>query len=117
MYLPIIIIVIVVLIITATFVGFGIKLLLSHFKDNDPQSLETVTFRNSIHPGPCDFDRGVQAGTSLLTPERDQRRPTSQEVSLDPPELPSHPPSYDEVVGIGYRDDPPQYSELSQVVQ
>eukprot|EP00092_Neocalanus_flemingeri_P077244 GFUD01095884.1.p1 GENE.GFUD01095884.1~~GFUD01095884.1.p1 ORF type:complete len:357 (-),score=99.37 GFUD01095884.1:122-1192(-) len=115
MYLPVIIIVIVMVIITTTLIGFGIKMVINHFKGNDPQSL--VTFRNSINPRTCDSDRAVHAVTSLLTPERDQRRPTSQEVPLDlhPPDLPSHPPSYDEVVGIGYKDDPPKYSEVAQV--
>ena len=92
-------------------------MMLSQLKKSVPQSLETVTLRNSIDPGSCNPDRGVQAGTSLLTPERDQRRPTSQEILLHPPELLSHPPSYGEVVGIGYKDDPQKYSEVAQVLQ
>ena len=51
---------------------------------------------------------------SLLTPERDQRRPTSPELPLDlrPMEFLTQPPSYDEVVGAGYKDAPPMYSEV-----
>ena len=90
---------------------------LNHFKHIDHQNSESVTSRNSINPRNGDPDRGVQAVTSLLTPERDQRRPTSQEIPLEshPLEFPTHPPSYDEVVGIGYKDDPPKYSEVTQV--
>ena len=56
MYLPIIIIVIVVLITTTTLLGFGISMMLSQFKESVPQSLETVTLRNSIDPGSCNPD-------------------------------------------------------------
>eukprot|EP00092_Neocalanus_flemingeri_P077243 GFUD01095883.1.p1 GENE.GFUD01095883.1~~GFUD01095883.1.p1 ORF type:complete len:357 (-),score=98.16 GFUD01095883.1:116-1186(-) len=118
LYFPVIIILIVVLIITTTLIGFGIKIFLSHLNDDDIQSLQTVPLRNSINPRTRNSG-SVQSVTSLLTPERDQRRPTSQEVPLDlhPPDLPSHPPSYDEVVGIGYKDDPPKYSEIAQVLE
>ena len=52
---------------------------------------------------------------SLLTQERDQRRPTCLEISLDlrPMEFISQPPSYNEVVGVGCKDDPPLYSEVA----
>jgi len=116
MYLPVIIIVIVVLIITAALIGFGIKLVLSHLKGNNIQSIETVTLRNSANPRSCGPEQEAQAASTLLTPERDQRRPTSQEdpSDLQEQELPSLPPSYDEVVGVGYRDDPPKYSEVQE---
>ena len=60
--------------------GFAIKMILNQLKDSVPQSLETVTLKNSINPGSCDPDRGIQTGTSLLTPKIHQRRPTSQEI-------------------------------------
>ena len=115
MYLPVIIIVIVVLIITTTLIGFAIKLFLNHLKSDEPLSSETPTFRNSINPRTGNHRSASQAVTSLLTPERDQRRPTSQEIPLElhPLELPAHPPSYDEVVGMGYKDDPPKYSDIT----
>jgi len=119
MYLPVIIIVIVVLIITTTLIGFAVKLFLNHLKSDEELSSETPTFRNSINPRSGSGRSAGQAVTSLLTPERDQRRPTSQEIPLElhPLDLPAHPPSYDEVVGIGYKDDPPKYSEISPATQ
>jgi len=119
MYLPVIIIVIVVLIITTTLIGFAVKLFLNHLKSEEDLSSETPTFRNSINPRSGGERSTGQAVTSLLTPERDQRRPTSQEIPLElhPLDLPAHPPSYDEVVGIGYKDDPPKYSEITPATQ
>jgi len=115
-YLPLIIIGILVLIILTIFIGFAIKMLIIHFK-RDFESPERSTCRNSISPRNDERSPAAQAVTSLLTPEREQRRPTSQEIPLElhPLELPAHPPSYDEVVGIGYKDDPPKYSEITQV--
>jgi len=115
-YLPFAIIGILVVIVTSALVGFGVKLLYYHVRTSK-RSPDRTASRNSINPRVTERNNSRQAVASLLTPERDQRRPTSQEIPIElhPLELPAHPPSYDEVVGVGYKDDPPKYSDITQV--
>ena len=86
---------------------FAMKIMLNHFNRNEYQ-------RNCISPCNGLPEGGSHVVESLLTPERDQRRPTSPDISLDlrPMRYIAQPPSYDEVVGVGYKDDPPMYSEV-----
>ena len=105
MLLPAFMIGFAVLIACTFMLCFGIKIMLIHFDSH----------RNCISPDNGVADGGRHIVASLLTPERDQRRPTSPELPLDlrPMEFLTQPPSYDEVVGVGYKDDPPMYSEVA----
>ena len=87
---------------------FAMKIMLNHFNSNEHH-------RNCISPGIGLPEGGSHVVESLLTPERDQRQSTSPEISLHlrPMEVIAQPPSYDEVVGVGYKDDPPLYSEVA----
>ena len=88
---------------------FAMKIMLNHFNRNEHH-------RNCISPSNRLPEGSSHVLESLLTPERVQRRPSSPEISLDlrPMEFLTQPPSYDEVVGVGYKDDPPpMYSEVA----
>ena len=54
-------------------------------------------------------------GTALLTPERDQRRPDSQEIPLSLTTVKNTaPPSYEEVFGQICKDEPPLYQDIAE---
>ena len=108
MLLPAFIIGFAVLMACTFLLCFGIKIMLIHFNSNEHHI-------NCISPGNGVPEGGGHILASLSTPERDQRRPTSPELPLDlrPMEFLTQPPSYDEVVGVGYKDDPPMYSVVA----
>ena len=127
-YLPIIIIVTVVIIIATVIIGFAVKTLAKHFHDNGVHHLDDslrsprcvltcfpiwrfeifpVRSSSSQRPSPA------SPGTALLTPEREQRRPDSQEIPMTSVEVKNTaPPSYEEVFGHICKDEPPQYQDI-----
>jgi len=112
-YLPIIIIVTVVIIIATVIIGFAVKTLAKHFHDNGVHHLDD-SLRS---PRICSPQRAGTAspgtGTALLTPEREQRRPDSQEIPMTSvPVKNTAPPSYEEVFGQICKDEPPQYQDI-----
>jgi len=117
-YLPIIIIVTVVIIIATVIIGFAIKMAIKHLQDNGVGSLEVGRSHSGSRTCSPATTNPVAA---LLTPEREQRRPDSQEIQLGPggvaggrdPAKQAAPPSYDEVVQLaGGGDEPPQYQDV-----
>ena len=57
---------------------------------------------------PSDSSRGLQALRSQLSSG------SNTELSQPTAPLPFNPPSYSEVMGVQYKDDPPKYSEFPQ---
>lgn len=112
-YLPIIIIVTVVIIIATVIIGFAVKTLAKHFHDNGVHHLDD-SHRSSRTCSPR-VGSSSSPGTALLTPERDQRRPDSQEIPLSLTTIKNTaPPSYEEVFGQICKDEPPQYQDIAE---
>lgn len=114
-YLPIIIIVVVVIIIATVIIGFAVKTLLKHLKDNGVQHLDDSvrTSRTLTLSSRTCSPQVASTATALLTPEREQRRPDSQEIPLSlAPSKNTAPPSYEEVFGQISKDEPPQYQDI-----
>lgn len=110
-YLPIIIIVTVVIIIATVIIGFAVKMLIKHFNDNGIHNIESI--QSTSRTCSPNIVSPTSPGTALLTPEREQRRPDSQEVPLSTVTIKnSAPPSYDEVFGNISKDEPPQYQDI-----
>ena len=108
MLLPAIIIGFAVLMACTFLLCFAFKIMINHFNSNEHH-------QNCISPGNGVPEGGEHVIASHLTPERDQRQPTSPELAFDPRPMDflTQPPSYDKVVGVGYKDDPPLYSVVA----
>jgi len=116
-YLPIIIIVTVVIIIATVIIGFAVKTLAKHIHDNGVHHLDDSS-RSSRTCSPHVTSTTASPGTALLTPEREQRRPDSQEIPMSLVAAKNTaPPSYEEVFGQICKDEPPLYKDIVNTSQ
>jgi len=113
-YLPIIIIVTVVIIIATVIIGFAAKIIIKHFNDNgvhniqSSQSTSRTCSPNIVSPA------SNHPGTALLTPEREQRRASNQDVPMSTATIKhsAPPPTYEDVFGHVSKDEPPAYNDV-----
>jgi len=113
LYLPIIIIATVGIIVATVSIGFAVKLLIKHFNDNGVHNIESSQTTSRTCSPRVVSPSTATPGTALLTPEREQRRPDSQEVPISMVTVKNTaPPSYDEVFGHISKDEPPQYQDI-----
>jgi len=122
--IPIIILIVVFAIVGLMFVIFMVKLFSLAFKPKtNVQSIEPE--RRALHDpisnslcNNSNSSRGLRALHSQLsgtsTNSTTPSAPSTLESDVEISTLPPHPPSYNEVIGIVYNDDPPKYSELPE---
>ena len=115
--IPIIIIIVIFTLLGVMFIIFMIRLVLvsmRHKRTRATPARDTDAER-----------RALRDSTSPVTsPTRSTRSQISSDIGLSPTaphtgevsssNLPPHPPSYVEVMGVDYKDDPPKYSEVPE---
>jgi len=122
--IPIIILIVVFAIVGLMFVIFMVKLFSLAIKPKTIEpSMETErrALRDPISSSLCNnsnSNRGLRALHSQLsgtsTNSTTLSAPSTSESEIDISTLPPHPPTYNEVIGIMYNDDPPKYSEFPE---
>lgn len=109
--IPIIILIVIFALLGVMFVIFMIRLFYVSMK----------TKRTNSSPDAEAERRALRDSSVSTSPSRSSRSPVSTEMSPTAPQavappanLPPHPPTYVEVMGGDYKDDPPKYSEVPE---
>jgi len=127
--IPILILIIIFALLGVMFVIFMLRLLYISLttKRHQPRS-RNESERRALHDYPSSCSSPIRSHLTQITPESPDRglaglqtRLTSNNpdrASAPPPssntQLPPHPPSYNEVMGVEFKEDPPKYSETPE---